>query len=227
MLALPKVTTAKHAEAICGTLGYPSKMPGTSYGIPAAACKTGSKLRGVLNSTCSFCYACKANYHYPTVQKAQQARLDGINHPQWVEAIVFLLRRAHGLTGKGIARKLKHALWHRWHDSGDIQSYTHLAKIIEICLLTPEIQHWLPTREHAMVAAWVKLGNKLPSNLTIRISATMIDGAATAHWPNTSTVHAKSPAHGQACPAPTQGNECGNCRACWSHDVANVSYHVH
>ena len=36
--------TIKAATAIAGPLGYPSKMPGTSYGISAKTCLTGSKL---------------------------------------------------------------------------------------------------------------------------------------------------------------------------------------
>jgi hypothetical protein len=55
----------------------------------------------------------------------------------------------------------------------------------------------------------------------------MIDGAATSKWAQTSTVHHKAKASGRVCPAPKQGNACGDCRACWSADVANVSYHKH
>jgi hypothetical protein len=34
--------TLKAATEIAGTLGFPSKMPGTSYGISAKACITGA-----------------------------------------------------------------------------------------------------------------------------------------------------------------------------------------
>jgi len=33
--------TKKAANEIAGSLGFPSKMPGTSYGLPAAHCVTG------------------------------------------------------------------------------------------------------------------------------------------------------------------------------------------
>ena len=48
--------TLKEAKEITGGLSVPSKMPGYSYGIPAQACKTGSKLVGVKGSVCEHCY---------------------------------------------------------------------------------------------------------------------------------------------------------------------------
>jgi hypothetical protein len=207
------------AKVIAGSIGYPSKMPGTSYGIPAQACQTGSKLAKVEGSTCSKCYALKGNYIYPNVQKAQTTRLAGIADPQWVEAMVTLLTAAHA---KGDLPP-----FHRWHDSGDLQSREHLAKICAVARATPNLRHWLPTREAKLIRDFVRDGGEIPENLTIRLSATMVDDGAPKAWPLTSTVHDKSAGNGHRCPAPTQGNKCGDCRACWSADVANVSYHVH
>lgn len=230
--------TIKAATTIAGSLGYPSKMPGTSYGIPASACITGSILAAVEGSTCSGCYAMKGNYLYPSVVIAQERRLVGINHELWIDAMVTLLCNAHcngeGGKHKGVAL----ALFHRWHDSGDIQSRDHLAKICAVARLTPWLQHWLPTREGKIVREFVRDGGVVPPNLCIRLSATMVDGAPPKAWPQTSTVHSGKPymvegalhfhdATGQACPAPTQGNKCGPCRACWDTTVANVSYHIH
>jgi Gene product 88 len=221
------VTTAKALKDATGGLGYPSKMPGTSFGIPAQACKTGAKLHNVPDSVCADCYALKGNYIYPSVQKAQETRLALIDSPQWAKAMVTLLTVTHA---RGMGRKGPiDSGWHRWHDSGDIQSVSHLAKICEVARGTPQIQHWLPTRETAMVAAYVRDGGIVPDNLTIRISATMVDGPATKAWPITSRVHHNAaPAAGaHVCPAPTQGNACGACRACWNPEVACVTYHKH
>jgi hypothetical protein len=84
------------------------------------------------------------------------------------------------------------------------------------------------TREHGIVRDYIRRGGTVPGNLVIRISATMIDGAATAQWPTISTVSsAARPDGAYACSAPTQANKCGACRACWSPVVQNVDYHVH
>jgi hypothetical protein len=120
----------------------------------------------------------------------------------------------------------------RLHDSGDLQSVEHLTKIAAVAALSPNVRIWLPTRELAIVKAYVASGGSVPSNLTIRVSATMIDGPATKAWPITSGVHTAVPGVGFAvrthiCPAPQQDNKCGKCRACWSTEVSHVSYHRH
>jgi hypothetical protein len=79
-----------------------------------------------------------------------------------------------------------------------------------------------------MVRDYVRGGGVLPDNLVVRVSATMIDGAAPKAWPLTSTVVSHDGiAEGHSCPARHQGNVCGACRACWSKDVPNVAYPVH
>ena len=93
--------TLKVAKEITGSLGYPSKMPGTAYGISAHACKTGSKLAAIEGTTCHDCYALKANYEYPSVAKSHETRLAGLTNPQWVPAMVKMLTVAHKRgTGK-------------------------------------------------------------------------------------------------------------------------------
>lgn len=218
--------TIKAAKAVAGTLGFPSKMPGTSYGISARACLMGSKLAQVEGSVCFGCYALKANYQYPSVQVAHARRLAGITNPAWVAAMVTLLLSTHARgkdrKGKRIAKG-----FHRWHDSGDLQSIDHLTKICAIAALTPQIDHWLPTRELAMVKAYVAKGGIIPANLTIRVSNTMVDGVTTRAWNVTSGVHNAVTPQGHVCPAPKQEGKCGPCRACWSKDVKHVSYHLH
>lgn len=219
----------KEATAIAGPLGYPSKMPGTSYGISAKACITGAKLAQVPGSVCHGCYALKANYLYPSVRQAHETRLAGIASPLWTAAMVTLIGYSQTLTykrGRKALGKLAKG-WHRWHDSGDLQSVEHLTKICAVAALTPKIRHWLPTRELAIVKAYRAQGGTVPSNLVIRVSATMVDGDPSQAWPTTSGVHDAKRAKGRACPAPKQEGKCGPCRACWNPKVKHVSYHLH
>ena len=195
------------ALKLVGGLSKPSKMPGWAYGIPARECKTGSKLVKVKGSTCEGCYALKCCYVFPVVQAAQYKRLDSIKHPGWVKAMTALINS-------------KKSKFFRWHDSGDVQSVKHLAKIFEVCRRSPDVQHWMPTRE-----AWVKpYLSRAPKNLVIRFSMPMVDQEAAASWPHTSTVVYGS---GRTCPAPDQDNACGSCRACWDPSVRNVAYGKH
>ena len=198
--------TEEALKIIGGSLSKPSKMPGWSIGLPAKECKTGSKLRQVKGSTCFDCYALKGCYVFKVVQDAQYRRLAAIRDPQWVTAMAHLINS-------------KKPDVFRWHDSGDVQDLDHLNKIFSVCKLTPGRRHWMPTRE-----AWIKDHlNRAPSNLVIRFSAPMVDQAAPASWPNTSTVVT---AHA-TCPAPHQDNQCKDCRNCWNSEIKNISYGQH
>ena len=199
--------TNEALKIIGGSLSKPSKMPGWSIGLPAKECKTGGKLQKVPGSVCYDCYALKGCYVFKVVQDAQYRRLAAIKDPQWVTAMVHLINS-------------KKPDVFRWHDSGDVQDVAHLMKIFEVCELTPETRHWMPTRE-----AWTKdYLDSCPKNLVIRFSMPMIDQEAAGSWPNTSTVVS---GEGRTCPAPDQNNECGNCRACWDPKVRNVAYGKH
>ena len=107
----------------------------------------------------------------------------------------------------------------RWMDSGDLQGETHFRNIITIAKATPDIGHWLPTREAETVRACAE---EIPENLTVRLSATMVDGKP-PKWQTTSTVVTE----GETCPAPQNGNACGECRKCWDRKVKNVAYQLH
>lgn len=225
--------TKKDATAIMGSLGFPSKMPGTSYGIPATACNVGRKLHAVPDTVCSDCYALKANYKYPSVVVAQERRLAGIMHPRWAEVMIAMLLRSHGQDAAGkVASSIEPGGegWHRWHDAGDIQSLEHLSRIVEVCRATPAISHWLPTREVQVVKEYMRLHGAFPSNLCVRVSATKINGAPPQNLglPG-SSVYDGAPIRAKAlgCPAYTQDGKCGSCRNCWNNSVEEVAYPRH
>ena len=198
----------KVKEAIKITEGFTrtSKMPGLSYSLPAWECKTGSKLRKVKGSVCASCYALKGNYtRYPAIKAAQYRRLEAMKHPAWVTAMAAVIKRQK---------------WFRWHDAGDVQDQQHLQKIFEICRLTPDTRHWLPTRE-----AWIKDHlDKAPVNLVIRFSPPMVNQRAPESWPHSSMVVDKG---FHTCPAPAQGGKCLDCRQCWDPNIKTVSYGKH
>lgn len=189
-------------------------MPGPSYGLPTQNCLTGAKLAQKPGSVCSKCYAMRG--HYKTFAKsvvpAQQRRLASLIHPQWVEAMVVAIGRAK---------------WFRWFDSGDLQSVDMLKKIAEVARRTPHCKHWVATRERGIVREFLKHSD-VPSNVVIRVSAS---------WPDVpvkplagvqeANVHKDKAPVGYACPARSQGNVCGSCRACWDKSVQTVSYEEH
>ena len=97
------------AIAVAGSLGFPSKMPGTAYGISAKACITGGKLAKVAGSVCHGCYALKANYLYPSVAHLEKIcevarQTPRIKHwlPTRELAIVKAFQKGGGIVPKNL-----------------------------------------------------------------------------------------------------------------------------
>ena len=208
----------KELEKKIGTLSNPSKMPSYAWGISAKKCVTGSKLAKIKGTICNKCYALGGHYLYPVVARAHQMRLDAIKKPEWVDYMAELLTLKY-------KRLDKSRLFHRWFDSGDIQSYAHLMKIFEVCELTPQINYWLATREYGIINQ-IKVED-VPKNLCLRVSAIKVDSPPPKFWQWTSGVHKDKKPIGRECPAYKQDGECGSCRSCWSRSVKQVSYKEH
>ena len=246
MIGVNDMTTLSISTAISitGTASNTSKMPGKSIGLSAFSCKTGAKLATIPGSVCNKCYALRGFYRMPSVVKANDKREAGLSHPQWVDAMVVLINNSVSFAIPE---------W-RWFDAGDLQSLKHLDNIVAVARKTPMVKHWLPTKELAMVRAYMKKkSGVMPSNLVIRASAPMIDQAPVKGHANTSTVSSgvDVPYAGHRCEAYRTDKSgaivshdehhamdratkkirdfghCGACRKCWAGDVGNVDYLQH
>ena len=216
--------TLKEARRIVGHasgLGKPSKMPGHSTSIPAAECKTGSKLRKVKGSVCEKCYAFRGNYGTPSVQKGLYRRLNALLNADPVIYAGAMVRLIGHYTDPNDP-------YFRIHDSGDFQSVEHILLWVRIARMLPWVNFWAPSKEYAFIRKAMKQVSDWPENLMIRLSAPMLGADGAKAWkrdgiPYSTVNHGK----GHECPAPTQDNECGNCRACWDRSVPVVDYHKH
>lgn len=215
----PVFMLKKEARAIAGSLTQTTKMPCKSYSLPTVACVTGFRMAQIAGSICSDCYAAKGNYHTyaNNIEPAQHARLESISDPYWCDAMATMIGQD---------------AYFRWHDSGDLQSLEHLEKIARVCELTPYCKHWLPTREYAIVKAFLAKHGKLPANLTIRLSAMYVDKPVIVpsslqgvRGITVSNVHRHGKPIGQACIAPSQNGECRDCRACWTNKPISYNFH--
>lgn len=216
------------AMDIIGSLSTPSKMPWYGFSTSAFDCQTGSKLRQIEGSVCSKCYACKGQYSFPNVRVAQDKRMEGTKHPDFVEAMVLVLTTLYNRGKKTYIKNGQPVKENRfrWHDAGDIQSLEHLEKINEIALKTPFIDYWLPTKEVGYVNQFLKKHKMFADNLTVRISNPVI-GETFKKAPMGlpfSTVNVKDDI--SQCLAPQQENKCLDCRMCWDKDK-NVNYKAH
>lgn len=233
--------TIQTASDAIGGLSNPGKMPSVGTSLPAAECITGSKLRNVDGSTCSNCYAMKGAYTWGNVQSALYRRLEIVREAcadpeageRWADAFAFLLNTRLENQRRKLERNPEapigsDAAFFRWHDSGDLQSLEHLVLVVEVAKRTPDIRHWLPTREISTVNRYLKTIGPIPANLTVRISAAKVDTRAPrVDGCASSTVHTDSDAIGHECPAYQNDGKCGDCRACWDPSIQNVSYPLH
>jgi hypothetical protein len=196
-----------------------TKMPGTTFAIDAFACVVGSKLALIPDTPCYKCYARKLQKLRPSVDQGWKSNLSKWQQTKpedWEQAMTFQILR-YNTDG-----------FHRWFDSGDLQSVGMLQSIVNICLMTPNIKHWIPTQERSVVKKFKKLGGIIPDNLIIRISASKLNGAMPNGFNNGSQVFTKGNLpKGKECKAITRGNNCGPCRACWDKSVEFISYPKH
>ena len=209
-------TKTKQAEAICHTLSSPSKMPCYGYSTPASKCITGGKLRKVKDTICSICYAMKGRYVFPNVLNAMEIRFKSLFNSKWEDAIAFLIE------------KKEKSGYFRWHDSGDLQGQWHLQKIVNIANRLPHIKFWLPTREISTIGDYIRAGNIVPANLTIRLSAFMLDGLPPIPAAQRLGLCVSgASATDYNCPASKQDGFCKDCRNCWDKNVFQVNYKKH
>jgi hypothetical protein len=211
-------------DVLVGGLSQPSKMPGFAYGLPAKACIIGAILRKKIGSVCSKCYALKGQYNFPCVQKAQYRRLAIVQSDvrEWANGMAKLIHFKYRAKVGPSARVF------RWHDSGDLQSVEHLAAIVEIASVLPDIRFWLPTRESIMVQSYLRDNPQgFPRNLIVRLSVPMIGQTGFARAINGIVFSTVGSGKGYLCPARQQNNNCQDCRACWDKSVKTVDYPLH
>jgi hypothetical protein len=209
-------------QALKPILSNTSKMKGTakSWSLQAVETCPGSRDKsGALVGVCANCFADKGFYNMPTVKKPRAHNKLAWQSDNYVSDMV-----------EGIG-KAKHF---RWFDSGDCYHIGLANKILEIMRLTPNCQHWLPTRMHKFTkfrAVFAKM-QKLP-NVVVRFSSDSVTGE-TIKGATTSTVlqHGQRLPQGiHACPATTHGNKpnckANGCTACWDKSVAVIGYYEH
>jgi len=209
MISLNKEEKIYYKKMLSST----SKLGVKSISLDAKKCRTGSKLAKKSGTVCNGCYALKGCYVFPVVKDAMQRRLDFFNSPNFISIMVWLLQ----------SQRKK---FFRWFDSGDIQNVFMGLNILEICKLTPDIKHWIPTKEYKFWRQVLKI-EKLPDNVVLRISSPNIDQEPLKGFNNTSTVHENKKAFGLECIAYKQDGKCLDCKACYDPKIKNISYPKH
>lgn len=219
-----------------------AKMPCASWSLPAkAACPFAFYGEGTI---CGDCYARKGSYTaYPNVMKAQHARYAWVKEclktdagtDSFVATMVATIRRA--VAGEQRKYGPEVGNYFRVHDSGDLFSPAYTWAWVRIVQALPEVRFWFPTRSWrpltmSKISAETKMAWEIAllalasePNVTVRPSALFFNSPA----PQIAGLAAGSTASqdGYSCPASSQNNECGSCRACWDAPELAISYRAH
>ena len=200
-----------------GGISKTSKMPSNSWNLSAWHCNVGSKLAKIENSVCNGCYAMKGFYNMYKKGHIQRHnnKIDLYNKDskRFEDSFITYLNKYE-------------KNYFRWFDSGDIPNYEFLLSLVRICKNTPNIKHWIPTKEYSLIHRYLKKHKKFPKNMIVRVSAPMMDSNIKG-FKYTSSVQKDKKLTGHLCNAPKQDNQCLDCRACWDPEIKNIVYKVH
>ncbi len=258
-MTLDKPTRA-HCVKVFGTPSRVSKMPGAcSPSLPPSSCPIGCKLRKLPTSPCHKCYAERLRKAYPSAARAWTRNLRALRralkdaplhyattlittehypHPfprihsecctcAWIACGAVLLRDEAQRAGDDRVR---------WQVAGDIQSEEHARMIYDVCRLTPELSHRLPTLEAIIVRHLAdREAIHPPANLKLTLSLPRcnVSRSSCRDFPTsnvwTRDFLATHPPDGWVCPAVLNHTPCGKCRACWPgpESQAHVIYPQH
>ena len=198
-------------------LSKASKMPAKSWSLQARKTCPGSidPVTKAPVEVCAGCYATEGFYQMPDAIALREHNREDWKRPEWVDDMV---------------KELKRQKFFRWFDSGDVYHPALAFKIFLVMQKTPHVQHWLPTKSYKVprIRAILERMKALP-NAAVRYSSDFINGAFD-HNEHGSTVVPFADSETEAskvCDAYERGGKCGDCRACWSKDVAVVAYPAH
>lgn len=213
-------------------LSEAGKMPCKSFSLQAIETCPGMFLpSGEVKAVCSKCYATRGNYLYPVVKNARKENLQETYKSDFALNLVEIIKK-------------EKSKFFRWFDSGDIYSNNFLIDVFAVCLNTPKVQHWIPTKSRELFdqKTWETL-ESLP-NVRVRFSSDSINGDFEPFHGSTviqkNMVDSKQsnlfkppqfsneePGKVYTCPAGKQGGKCNACRACWSKKIEVVAYVLH
>ena len=221
------VTTIKQANENIGGLSDAGKMPALSWNIPVEYCDSGSVLIEIDGAACFGCYADASRYKWTNVANALENRHEKYleNRALWVESVSFILNNS---------KIMQRVPFFRWFDAGDVIDLQHLMDIYKVCRNTPQISHWLPTKEWQ----WKKQFANKPENLTIRVSAPfknkpfkpnhhMNHSVVLTQEEFDNTIGTASQTGINYCPSYVQDGQCKDCRMCWDSDAECIAYRYH
>ena len=201
-----------------------SKMPCKSWSLPAwETCPSARSENGKPVDACAHCYALQGAYQWKEATELRAYNLENWKLNTWIEDMVVLITK----EGKRNKKNL-----FRWFDSGDIYCLDLALKIEQVIKATPNIRHWIPTRQYKdkKVKPVLDRINQLP-NAVARFSSDSVKGVILdSVYNSTITQNAndiKSSKGVSICGAYKRKGKCESCSACWDKRINTIVYPLH
>lgn len=198
-------------------LSKTSKLDGIrSWSLQALdTCPGSVSYKTELVDACKGCYATTGNYVFGNVRAPREFNKTDWQRDDWVIDMVF------ALTDED---------YFRWLDSGDLYSVALAWKVYEVMLLTPWVQHWLPTRMYkfAKYDEVFRAMRSLP-NVAVRFSSDSVRGEFSPGLHGSTIIPSMdaAPQGVKVCEAYAHGGQCSGCRACWDPTIPVIAYVAH
>jgi len=199
-------------------ISHASKMPCKSWSLPAwDSCPSAKDSNGKPVDACNYCYALTGAYRFPATVASRAHNMEDWKCDDWVSAMVKAIGKAK---------------YFRWFDSGDVYDIKLAEKIYTVMGLTPNCQHWLPTRMYKD-STFLPVFKRMDAldNVVVRYSSDSIHGDIVSGATTSTIIQSPDefqPSKGETlCRAYTRGGKCKACRACWSKDIKVVKYALH
>lgn len=181
-------------------LSTTSKLGCLSLGLPpCATCP-------VKGQVCRVCYAHYGTASFSNVSPILQDNLD------------LIKKQSVKKSAKQIADQLENDRYFRWFWAGDAYNAKVVAVVVETAKITPHVKHWVASRN-----APVWEGVELPDNVTLRISAPLMNDFSGEFGSISLSPKAVAPKSVFECPA-----DCRKCRFCWEKNTKQTpAYRFH
>jgi hypothetical protein len=197
-------------------------MPCKSLSLPIEeTCKGRFELNGDIKEICKSCYADKGAYNWPNSVNLKAHNLAETRKHDFVPDMINKLY------------KMPHF---RWFDSGDIENEIMLEKVYQVCLDTPNTDHWIPTKSRELFDQYLwEMLEALP-NVKVRYSSPSKNGIYDNIHGSVAITDKKQLTKDMfLCKAKSIGftkkgkpnpKKCHNCRACW-YNTKVIAYDFH
>jgi hypothetical protein len=198
-------------------LSHPSKIPVPTFDLDTERTGCADRCQYGINQVCYVLN--NPNENYPSRKEILKRNWELINSDQFVSILTKQIRQT---------RINDFRFW----SSGDFYNLESIEKIIKVCENLPRVRFWIPTSRDDLLTEFLK-ENKIPSNVTIRLSAPIPDTPIPQFMKDFFKIHGvvfsetTTDPDAVNCHASLDGTGCQDCDQCWNPEHEITKYYIH